>query len=208
MTITIVTPATSTDLTTLDTVKTELGLTDSTYNALLTRFIKVASSAIETFCGRDFAYQVITETIPMGGEQRILLSRFPVVSLTSVTYEGVTVDSAKYVLSSPEAGFLDNISGRWNNTNGEYDYVISYSYGYNLPGSLTRNLPYDIEQAAIELVKHYYHTYDNDGNVAKETVPQVYETTYNNGIVGAKGNKTELPERVISLLQPHRLYRI
>lgn len=206
MTITVVTAPEATDLTELDTVKAELGITSTDFDTLLTRFIKVSSDKIRNYCGRDFALTTVDETITHDGRFRIVLSKFPVTTVTSVTYKGVAVDSANYILTNPDAGFLDYIStDTWKYTGGAYDYVIRYQYGYVLPSFATgtRNLPYDLEQAAIDLVKQAYFSRERDPDIAKETVPQVYETQYRSAIAGSSADKTSIPSSVATLLAPY-----
>ncbi len=211
MTIAIVTAPEATALTTLSVVKAEIGITTTDLDTVLTRFINLASAQIVSYCDRDFALTTIDETIPAKGGNRIVLSRFPVTSITSVKYLGVAVDTDYYFLSHPEAGFLDYIStGSWEYTSGSYDYTVRYQYGYILPSFTTgtRNLPYDVEQACIELVKQAYFARDKDPSVAKEIVPQVYEVQNTNSVAGGSADRISIPASVITLLSPYKRYKL
>lgn len=152
-------------LTLLATLKTELGETTSSYDAVLERLINVASDAIENYCNRNFSYlSIVDERVKGWGTQRIFLARTPVVTLTSVVFEGATVDSTAYYLEDPDTGVLFREGGwEWSAAPQVYVtipgqlpgteegiYLATYEGGYITPNQVgTRTLPFDLEEACI-----------------------------------------------------------
>lgn len=160
-------------LTLVATLELELGLTTSpaAQTALLERLIGVVSDAIDRFCNRNFARAVVVDERVAGfGSRRLVVARTPLVSIQAVKLESAatigsteTIDAAGYYLENAEAGFIVRKSG-WENTAAisaevqpaflpgteERAYLVSYTGGYILPAAgATRNLPFDLEQAAI-----------------------------------------------------------
>lgn len=111
----VTTPATTHDLTVIDNVKAELGITDQSKDALFTRWVSVASRTIEVYCRRIFAQETVTETfyqptsfqgLPLGVSitpplvpmplrfdraPSLRLSRYPVTQIQSVTEDQTTL---------------------------------------------------------------------------------------------------------------------
>ncbi len=192
MTITVVTPAGSKDLTILATVKTELVISASTDDAFINTLIQQASAAIVTYCNREFASETVDETVKAYGGANLMLSRTPVTTLTSVTLDdGITstvIPTADYMLEDSQAGFIRSLVGGWSCTNSQVygilgrpvagsefqAYKVRYVGGY----TLLTDLPHDIERAAIDLVKSKYLGRGKDSNITEETVPQVYSVKY------------------------------
>lgn len=208
MTITVTTAAESTDLTTLDNVKAEIGITVSDYDTILSRYISRASQTIVNLCGRDFAQQRITETMRSAGGSLLILSRAPVATLHSISYDSVAVASSNYYLDSAEAGMVRNPTG-WTYTGFELDYSVDYTYGYVLPSfsSGTVDLPLDIEQACIDIVKAFYLTRKRDPSIEKEGVPSVFFATYGSKSTGFGGQMT-LPATAAALLRPYKRHKV
>ena len=85
--------------------------------------------------------------------QLLKLKFAPIITLTSITFDGDTVDSDTYTLTEPDAGMVYREAGRFY-TGHAYDYAATYTHGYNLPDmSGADTLPHDIQQAALELCK-------------------------------------------------------
>lgn len=182
MAITVTVPAADNLLTTRATVKTELGLTGTADDALIDSFIQQVSDAIATYCGRVFPRQTYQETVAGYGDPILMLSRTPIVSVSSVSLSGDVITD--YTIEDAGAGFLYRERG-WIWTAGVgwqlTDYVIprseapkftvTYIAGYYLPSAgANRNLPHDIEKAAIESVKAAYKARKRDPNVAEKKV--------------------------------------
>lgn len=176
-------PLSARALTTLATVKEELGISDTSSDAVLERYIEVASDACAAFCGRAFERDdSIVEQVRGYGGVRLLLARPPIVSVASVAYSGVTIDPSEYRIEA-ETGALYR-SGGWAWTAPEgvpgtegATYTVSYSGGWVTPqqaadsgGTLTRDLPSSIEAAAILVVVTLYRSRGRDPNVAQESL--------------------------------------
>jgi len=94
-------------LTLLATVKDELGITVTTYDAVLERMIATISGAIEKFCRRSFSYAAVAnERHRPSGLYTLVLDRTPLVSLTSVTVNDEAVDMGNVTLEDAGAGVI------------------------------------------------------------------------------------------------------
>jgi uncharacterized phiE125 gp8 family phage protein len=202
---TITTAATITALTTLETVKEELGITTTSSDAILTRKIDEATSDIEAHLGRTFCRETITETFwgwVWKAPEYLTLDRAPVASIASVTVDDVTLSSNEYRLDA-DTGILYRLdpSGYpwawcWCKS-----IVVVYDGGYLLPGQTDRNLPAAVEGGAIALMGNYWIARGRDGSVKSEEVPGVMRIDYWTGAVGTAG---ELPPDVTTRLAPFR----
>src|SRR5437016_2051354 len=100
----------------LDNVKTDLLVTGSTDDALLTRLMDAAESFIAQFTGRAFAGGTFTETHG-GGRAFLFLRNFPVASITSFRADTARqfgsssgVDANSYVVHA-ERGVIESLIG-------------------------------------------------------------------------------------------------
>lgn len=179
-------PAPSHNLTTVEAVVETLDLspTDrSTHSQFINALISRASDFIKTYTNRVFAKETVTETLVSTGAPILVLSRTPIVSITSVTFDNTTViDPSEYVIEDAGAGFLYREKG-WAGTQfdvgsftrlrsryGRYDWKVQYVGGYDLPPSTSANLPADVGQACIELVKYWFLNRSRDGRIVRERV--------------------------------------
>jgi hypothetical protein len=172
-------------LTTLATVKAELGIADAvtTHDARIERLINAASDAIERHCGRQLSRATVTDERVKGfGTQHLLLARTPIVSVTSVELDDSTVDADSYYIESAEAGMLFAPDG-WEWTapfsSGaspsklvgleESRYLVTYVGGYQTPAQGgTRTLPYDLEHACILAVVGQFRDAGKFARIATE----------------------------------------
>jgi len=185
MAITVNTAAPVTDMTELDQVATELGLSASektTHTNLINRLIKVNSDLIRSYTGRVFAQETVTETFFTFGHERLIVSRTPIVSIDTIELDGNTVDSDNYEIEDAGAGFIWNETG-WDRTNvlhgpytptpkrvGKFDWSVKYTAGYKMPGEASRNFPYDLEEACIKLVKQDFFERAQNPNISSEEI--------------------------------------
>lgn len=103
MAITVITPAQSFQLTTVADVKEVLGITVGTDDVLIGKMIDRVSDAIATFTKRQFAQETISETLPMPDvTQFMLLSEFPIVTVTEVKLESEVIDPTLFSVDEPE----------------------------------------------------------------------------------------------------------
>lgn len=192
--ITVTAAASSRKLATLALLKEDLSITVSDNDTALNRILDQASSMITRYCGREFARETIVETLPGNGKFTLLLTRTPIVSISAITYDGVTVSADDYSIREPEAGIIYNRYG-WNETarasqglsqnpilsSRENLYSVTYVAGYILPSFTDpagANLPYDIERACLDIAKGYWVNPGINTVIQSESVPDVASVTY------------------------------
>lgn len=197
----IVTPATSTRLTTLDAVKADLGLAGTASDDALGALIDQFSDTVAAWCGRTFGLATVRETLDITrlcDRRVILLERWPVASVDSITVTGIALASADYALD-PAKGEL-----RYRAPDGRLwlwpvgDSVITYATGYLLPGETGRTLPHDIERACILMVRSAWHGMGRNPALRSEESAGVATFTY----FAANGDALSLEAQ--ALLSPYR----
>jgi hypothetical protein len=216
--LTVNTAAASTALTTLDAVKTELGITGTADDAWLQSQIDVASTLCCAYLGVVMATdgsmrlgrETLTETIRLNrGERRrrfdvrrrdLMLSRWPVVQVNSVTIDGTALLGDEYEVDGASGVLLRLGGGQPSHWVGN-TVEVRYEAGWLLPGQPGRNLPNDIEDAAIGLVKVQWYSRTRNPLVKAESVPGVVDVQYR---VGATGTNGALPPEVTAKLDPYR----
>src|SRR5918997_6588559 len=120
MAVTVTVPPSTAKLIALADLKALLGITDGANDALLGHIIQRGSDAIARFCNRVFAQRTVIETLPGPGGQLLKLKFSPIVTLTSITLDGETVDSDTYTLTEPDAGMVYREAG-WFYSGHAYD---------------------------------------------------------------------------------------
>jgi uncharacterized phiE125 gp8 family phage protein len=205
--MTVTTAPEFTALTTLDRVKLELDISTSDNDALLTSKIREASGDIESHIGRTLCRAGLTERFwGEGCAEYLILSRWPVVSIASVTVDDEEIDDAEYRLDN-ETGQLYRLdtSGYAIAWTWCKDVVIVYTGGYLMPEDTSPTLPAVLEGAAVELVASFWLSRGRDPRVRSESIPGLGEVSYWVGAVGAAG---ELPPSVVSKISPFRRAQI
>lgn len=95
----VITAAENRKLTTLAAVKADLGLTGAEEDARLDALIEQYSAAIVGWCGRPFALETLRETIfGRAATDGLMLSRWPIVSIASITVGGAEVAAEAYAV--------------------------------------------------------------------------------------------------------------
>lgn len=201
-------PAVSYDLATLDDVKEELAITDTNSDAILRKWISRASAAVANFCNRVFPVEVLKEEFwpqrdPMpavirGGLEPLQLSRWPIVSVESVTEDGVALVVDVDFKVNPPNGQLVRLDTFSNYPRAWPARPISVGYraGY-------ATIPDDVADACIRLVKIRYFARTRDPAIRGESTPGAYDVQYwQNGGAGLTGN---LPTDVADLLDNYRV---
>lgn len=138
-------------LTTLDTVKAEMSITDTSQDDVLYGMLKRASSAIARYCNRSFGVQQYQETLKGSGSQILGLFGAPLLSVTQVLMDTEVVDPSDrdqgYWIEDTEAGALYRPCG-WGQTVSQLSWgSIAYSSMYILPGGTT-SLRYTVTYTA------------------------------------------------------------
>lgn len=189
-------PLNANALTTLDNVKTELGITGSADDAYLESQINFASTSIETFLNRKLGYEAgKVEKVKGYGGTRIRVALTPIVELTDVTVINSVGVTTTYDVADMEIeydgieGFVYFRSG-WPWTapqpfgtiardplpgHEESTIQVTYNGGYVLPADLPAvdpqvALPIDIERAAILAVATNYSRRSQDRSIKSEAL--------------------------------------
>lgn len=206
--LTVVTPATNFDLITLAMVKSKLGIYTTIEDSKITAWIKEASDFVVNYCRRVFAKEVVSEQFRLdrknqfgigssgkirseSAKEKIILSRFPVGGVTSVTEDGSILAVTDYEVE-PSTGILYRLSNDFVTNWQANKVVIVYSGGY----TLVSELPYDLQNAMITIVSHFRSASLRDPFVKRVEIPDVQTVEYWVGDVTTKG----LPAEVISIL--------
>jgi uncharacterized phiE125 gp8 family phage protein len=196
MTVVVTTPAASYDLTVLETVKTELEITDNAKDAYLATLISQASAIVAAHCKRVFARETVTETLrPYCLFGELILARYPVVSIDSIVENNVTLTTTDYEFDSARGTVTRLVNDRpawWPASK----IVISYSAGYTLLG----DLPYGLERGTLNLIKALYWQRGRDPAVRSEDVVDISSASY-------RDLEGHLPPDVAGLLGPYRNHR-
>lgn len=194
----IVTPPASEDLTLVETVKRELNITTSVDDDLWLERIRRASAEIVRFCNRPFAQATVTDYFRMtgSGSDSLFVSRPPVVEV--ITADDDAVDWALYEFSTQgQIGLIDHDdTPAWQGA----AVSITYKGGY----LLLQELPREIEEACISLVKARYFGAKRDPYVVSESVPGVLTTEYRVSALGYEGS--HLPPEVQAPLESYKRY--
>jgi hypothetical protein len=189
------------DLTVLETVKQELGITDNNSDALLARIISEQSEVAASFCRRPFAQATIIDSfrVSLSADAPLMPSRRPIVTISEVIEEGTTLIETDYEYDEI-TGFLWKLdSSQERSWWSAGKTVVSYVGGYEL---LT-TLPRDIERAVLILIKESWFALSRDPRARAETVDGIGRTElWVGGIPGSGG----IPGDAAALLQPYVNY--
>lgn len=181
-------------LTTVEQAQYQIGDT-SVPVTVVERLINAASDAIRRYCRRDFARQTITERVAGYGTSHLMLSLTPVVEVASIQGPGGVSCTGPFVIEDADAGFVAAAAGSvWTRTGdartgplGMYagtdvraEIVVEYTGGYVTPAQVAaaakadpdnpieQTLPYDLEQACLELIAAWHHERQRDPGVVSE----------------------------------------
>lgn len=208
--LTVTTPPASALLTDVATVMAELGINASeTRN--IARWIKQASGAITRYCKRQLVQQSVTEqfrpdrrvvitnmTIDSPTHIRLRLRMYPVTEIASVTEDGTVLDPSSYEVD-PETGLLSRLYGDMPRQWMAAKILVAYTGGYVLPPDPAADLPDEISDAAIQLVKLMRFGAKRDPLVKSQTVVGVLEQDFWVGpMAGTDGSS--MPASIGSLL--------
>jgi hypothetical protein len=211
-------------LTTVERVAAALSIAVPTGDALtnLEQMIAQASDAIEAYCDRTFLKATVTEKVRGYGSPTLRLSRYPLVSITSVSLSGSTIAASSDTWSAtPETedakqGVLRHLSANWEWT-ADVDagaaapeqragterplYTVVYVGGYVLPSGSPRTLPYDIERACLLTAVALYRNEGRNRDILSETVMSASRTY---AAAPGAGNVGILTPEAAALLDKHK----
>lgn len=159
------------DLTTLASVKTYGGITDTTKDALLSALITAASAAVEQYIGRIIQQQSYTALMDGNGAALLPLPQYPISAVSVVEINGVAVGANS---TWGDGGFAHDGDrslyfpgeGRVFPV-GKRNVKVTYTAGY-------ASVPADLAQAVNELVLSDMKNRDHIGwqskSLAGETI--------------------------------------
>ena len=169
----IVTPAATSDLTTLATAKRELGVTDTTQDAPIADLIRQASDLVAQWCNRlGFGREALRQTERLASPLDVLvLQRDLGVVVTSVTEDGLALSTNEY----ERGGVLlyrlrEGIRVPWI----ARTVVLEYQAGFLLPDEA----PPALERACLDLLAGLWHGQGRDPAVRNETTEGVGAVGY------------------------------
>lgn len=208
----ITTPSETEDLTTLATVKADLGITDNSRDDALNRYISDASAECADYCNTTFGLAGYRETFMEGGDgtDKLLLARRPLVAVASVVENDKTLVADTDYRVDLANGLVYRLpkSTGWSWTQG-YAFrpvwwyggtiIVEYTAGYDL----LDNLPRAIERACLATIREVYYSAARDPQMARVNIPGVIERTYS----AARGDVSAdpaLPKAVTDLLERYR----
>lgn len=154
-------------LTTVQAVKDYLRIApeDTSNDSSLERQINAVSEWLERYCNRHFEKSIYTELHIGHGRENLLLEQYPILSVESITVNENAVSASEYEIRSeegilyrerlwPAKSFLEGLD--WDPIQGKRNIEVVYTAGYVLPKDdsteTPRTLPYDLEDACIQLV--------------------------------------------------------
>lgn len=198
--------AESKNLTVIETVKQELGITDNASDERLEGLICTASDIIAAHCDRVFARETVTEFFypdRRGYCERwdeLVLARTPIESITSISNDDSALAATDYTYDA-NSGLLFRLVNNgllplnwWTSHAG---VQVQYVGGY----ALLNGLPRGVERAAVLLCKEYYYQTARDPRIRSESTPNIYTVDYQVGVIG---NMNSLPPDVVALLAPYK----
>lgn len=183
--LTVITPATTGDLTVLATLKAELQVSGTEQDAYLTDLIRQASDTIARYCGRKtFGRETVlqTELRGWGIDGSILLERDLEPEIVSIDENGTALDPATdFSLDGPLllrhywTYGASNIPA-WRDVS--YRYAVPTSITYKAGFELINGLPYDLERVCLDLCASMYHSRGRDRALRSEKVLDVIEQSW------------------------------
>lgn len=193
-------------LTDLATVKAELGISGSANDAALRRYLKSSSAAAAQYCNRVFQAEAVTDAfypeqdpypfqVP-GGVSALQLTRWPMVSVTTVTENGVALAQDSDFRIDAARGQLLRLDG-----NGALrgwparPIVAAYTGGYQA-------IPDDIVDAVMRMVRARWFARDRDPYLMTEDITGVYSARWWIATGDQAGN---MPPDVVDILDNYRM---
>lgn len=193
---------------------------DAATTILLEAAITSASRMVERFCGRSFSHNAAqVDRVHGFGTTELIVHRPPVLSITSIAFDGETIPAADYscVGDDAEGGVIVNEQG-WINTtmmrapgaarpdlpdHEQRLYVVTYKGGYEGPNqsaTTAQALPADVQEAVYKAASYLYQQMASDPTVRGESLME-YSVQYGN--VGDSVGTSGLPLVVEHMLRAH-----
>lgn len=165
----VVTAATSKQLTTLETVKGDLNISGTAEDLYLSRLIDRASAAVCTYLNvpmaNDGSCTILKETLEQSfwrspwyrgaRHSDLVLARRPVGAVASIVVGNTTIDPDDYEIDGA-CGIIRRLPFTFNS---QFSWlpnaktVVRFDGGWVMAADDTRTLPFDIEEQIIALIK-------------------------------------------------------
>lgn len=144
----IVVPATSDDLVSLNEVKGYLGVTGNAQDPWLVQQISAVTQAVEGYLRRTLRPETVEETF-WNVKSTLVLSRWPIVSVVSVTEAGQALTAGTDFRAEVRTGMLFRFSSG-ERCDWAPNTVVRYSAGYVAVPALVKEACYLAVKAAQE----------------------------------------------------------
>ena len=199
----VVTAALSFDLVDLDVVKAELAITDTSQDDFLARAISQISRSIANYCNRVLVKEKVTDTIYSRlGRDQLMLTRFPVIDVTSATVADGTggqtalTENTDFVVDK-DRGWLIRLGSTGVPTSWYTSpSTVTYEAGYE-------TIPDDLQQAATRMISARYHGRGRDPTLRSRSQPGIGDETYWVGAI--PGMTGPFPDDVLAILDNYRV---
>lgn len=219
MSITVIEPATSTDLTVKETIQTQLGLAVGTDDEIFDQLIAAASDFIVDYTQRKFARERWEELVPGYNTNWLQVSLTPINSINSIMVDNTTITD--FIIEDPDAGLIFREVG-WQTSQSFHKAIVrhpltrselprfkvNYYGGYVLPSFATGtiDLPNSINQACVDLVRTWYgKVKDNIGDDVKQIKIGDYAISYDTIGAGSEDpNALGIPPTVLAKIRSYR----
>lgn len=225
MLLTVCSSATGDLLVSIADLRDALDITDAAYDESLTRFVRRASSRIESYVGRSLFSQVYQVALPAYGGAILQLPRYPVRAILRI-FDGTSTDTAAELSATDyrvdyERGHVYKETGfPWTYTSfpdvapfpepgQEYpNWLVEFSAGYVPAGGKNAcstgdgttatgcTVPYDLQDAAITLTRSLWFGRTREPGVASKSVGELS--------VSYTAQHGSVPNDVAAILQPYR----
>ncbi len=209
--LTVTSPAASTALTTLETVKSALSVSTNTEDEFIERQIigvttRIVGEIIRVMAASDGTRTIGQETLSQqfrlkSRQESLVVGRW--VPQMPVTILGITEDDTALETTDYEFDAGQGILSRlgedkpicWSASK----IVVSLTAGWLLPADGGRNLPQNIEDAAIELIKLTRFNRTRDTTLRSENI---LDGLYSYQLFAPSDAPGGIPENVAALLAP------
>ena len=191
--VTLTNNSTFVGLAPLADLKAYIGETGTSNDLELARLLRVAASRIEGACGKepgDFLSQTFTETLNPTGDPSVYLKNGPVSSVTSVTRifndgstEAVASTDYRFDPKTGEVRLIVDEDAQWLYGSRHYqadDWILrsrGFAKGFRsvqvvyVAGYTPTTMPYDLQQAAIEIARELWATRKLNPGLNSESLP-------------------------------------
>jgi hypothetical protein len=195
--LTVTTAADNSNLIDIAIVRAVLGIDGTGEDEALKGYIARASDVISRHCKRVFGLETVEETFRLDQcQSELVLARFPVVEIVSVSENGTALVVADDIEVNMTAGIVTRLHGDRPCYWSTWKIVVTYRTGYTLPAEA----PEALQQACLQLVKSFYLGSDRDPLIRSESVTPMSSASY-------FGGSEYLPPDVIGLLGQFRNIR-